>query len=495
MIRFLTLALALLTVSSTTVLAQPEKMPNLPGTLHPSSLSRYPVIAHTVLAGDDSELFASIKGDPYSQGGVSDPGEIWYSQKVDTGWMFGSSLPYPFNTAYSDVLFSLSPDNNAGLMYGVYVRDVQQQRPGFSMMFRKTDDFWDSIRPLYIKGYYNNLQFYYAQLASDGYTLLLAVQRDDSLGGLDLYVSQFDHSNGYFQEPKSLGEPINTVHMEGSPWLAPDMKTLYFSSNRPGTKGQEDIYVATRLDDTWQRWSEPKRLGDSVNTKYADMGFQVMSDGSGVVRRRVPEAISSGLWIVDAKDIPGPTAASYASGSAVADHDGSSLVHIRSWGRDAQGTLRPLAQTWTYLNQRDWKVLTPAGTIAVSLESDLFPPKIVSPLTSGEAIALDINKGEQQFVGLDFSSEGHENTIISVVSGAQLWEKLHAKPEAAMKVSIPLGLSDKELIRVRQRADRMLNALADAGYSVQSSITTDKTIKREQVAVTLSSPRGAATRK
>ena len=48
------------------------------------------------------------------------------------------------------------------------------------------------------------------------------------------------------------------------PSLSRDGKRLFFSSNRPGGSGGYDLYVCTRIRESW---SEPKNLGTAVNTK------------------------------------------------------------------------------------------------------------------------------------------------------------------------------------------------------------------------------------
>jgi outer membrane protein OmpA-like peptidoglycan-associated protein len=95
----------------------------------------------------------------------------------------------------------------------------------------------------------------------------------------DIYVS-FHQSDGTWSEPRSLGKKINLEKSdEMTPYLAADGETLYFSSDRPGGLGDNDIWMAKRLDKTWQKWSEPVNLGAPINTPDWDAFFTLDAGG------------------------------------------------------------------------------------------------------------------------------------------------------------------------------------------------------------------------
>jgi len=54
---------------------------------------------------------------------------------------------------------------------------------------------------------------------------------------------------------------------------------LYFSSNREGGLGDNDIWKTTRLDDTWQNWSAPQNLGATINSDAWDAYFSLDAKG------------------------------------------------------------------------------------------------------------------------------------------------------------------------------------------------------------------------
>ena len=116
-------------------------------------------------------------------------------------------------------------------------------------------------------------------MSQDGRTLLLYMTETKGGYNNDLYVS-FLQPNETWSEPKSLGKKINLKdYDEMTPYLAADNVTLYFSSNRPGTLGENDIWMTKRLDDSWQKWSEPQNLGSPINTEDWDAFFTMDAGG------------------------------------------------------------------------------------------------------------------------------------------------------------------------------------------------------------------------
>ena len=70
-----------------------------------------------------------------------------------------------------------------------------------------------------------------------------------------------------------MGKTINSYDDEGTPFLSADNKTLYFYSYGHPGYGNSDIFVSTRLDESYTNWSEPENLGNIVNTPAAEAFF------------------------------------------------------------------------------------------------------------------------------------------------------------------------------------------------------------------------------
>jgi Tol biopolymer transport system component len=95
-------------------------------------------------------------------------------------------------------------------------------------------------------------------------------------GANDLFVSRF--SNGRYQEPEAISA-VNTAATDADPYIAPDESYMIFSSDRPGTRGEGDLYISFR-----QRggWSEPRTLGDLINTTEYEYTPFISPDGKAL---------------------------------------------------------------------------------------------------------------------------------------------------------------------------------------------------------------------
>jgi len=106
----------------------------------------------------------------------------------------------------------------------------------------------------------------------------MSVQRADSKGGLDIYVT-FMMPDDIWCRPINLGKDINTEFDENTPFIAADGSSLYFSSKGHGSIGDYDVFVSRRLDDTWTKWSKPENLGTVINTAGGDANYIITSSG------------------------------------------------------------------------------------------------------------------------------------------------------------------------------------------------------------------------
>jgi outer membrane protein OmpA-like peptidoglycan-associated protein len=231
-----------------------------------------------LLSPDGKTLYFSRKNHPENIGGVKDKEDIWYSEMDENGkWTLAKNMGSQFNNAYPNFANTISttPDGKSVIMIlgNKYVKDGKKSMAGVSISSNVGGKWTDPVN-LNIKNDYNLNEKANYFLANNRQALLMSVQRDDSRGDRDLYVT-FLETDSVWTEPLNLGNTINTAAEESGPFLAIDDKTLYFSSKGFSGYGGSDIYVSKRLDDTWTNWSPPENMGSTINSAMEDLFFNI----------------------------------------------------------------------------------------------------------------------------------------------------------------------------------------------------------------------------
>ncbi len=117
-----------------------------------------------------------------------------------------------------------------------------------------------------------------ACMTEDGKQLFFASNKGTKYADLDLFVSQRT-GDSTWSDPVNLGITINTTEHEGSPYVTPDSKTLYFSSKGHSSIGGYDVF-RSKWHDSTNTWSEPENIGIPVNTPGDDMFFSLSKEGN-----------------------------------------------------------------------------------------------------------------------------------------------------------------------------------------------------------------------
>lgn len=134
--------------------------------------------------------------------------------------------------------------------------------------------------------------------------ILSAIEREGTTGSRDLYVSFWNGKSGTV--PVNLGNVINTEFEESSPYLAADNKTLYFASKGHNGFGGHDIYVSTRLDESWTNWTTPQNLGPAVNGPMDEEFFTITHCGKYAVFAKQVSIHNTDLFRIPTKTIRNP---------------------------------------------------------------------------------------------------------------------------------------------------------------------------------------------
>lgn len=230
-----------------------------------------------MISPDGKTIYFDRKFHPENAGGFNDEDDIWYSRKDDAGrWTPAKNIGLPLNNKYNNFVQSITPDGNSLLLANLYSKDGSTGA-GVSLTY-KTKQGWAFPEKQIIDDFLNlnpNANYF---LSNDGKYLLMAIEKNDSYGELDIYVC-FRKGDNRWSKPINLGPTINSYVNDYSPFLAADGVTLYFSTAGQSGFGMEDIFVTTRLDDTWQNWSDPMNLGPKLNSPQSDTKYNIPASG------------------------------------------------------------------------------------------------------------------------------------------------------------------------------------------------------------------------
>lgn len=134
----------------------------------------------------------------------------------------------------------------------------------------KVDSTWQNIQELPFNDDESNTV--HPSISVEGDALYFASDRPGGFGGMDIWVAY--RAGGQWSEPENLGAQINTESDEVFPYIHAD-GTLYFSSTGHAGFGALDLFTSQNYDG---RWATPVNLGTPFNSENDDFGFIVDLD-------------------------------------------------------------------------------------------------------------------------------------------------------------------------------------------------------------------------
>jgi outer membrane protein OmpA-like peptidoglycan-associated protein len=130
---------------------------------------------------------------------------------------------------------------------------------------------WDNVKALPINN--PNYSVMHPALNPDNNRLYFSSDMPGSKGEFDIYYISISETEE-FGKPVNLGSAINTANKEQFPFIAKD-NTLYFSSDGHLGFGLMDVFSATGKNG---EFSNPTNLGLPVNSNLDDFSFTINSD-------------------------------------------------------------------------------------------------------------------------------------------------------------------------------------------------------------------------
>jgi outer membrane protein OmpA-like peptidoglycan-associated protein len=217
-----------------------------------------------MLRGGELLIFTSSRSGPFGEEGTQ---RIWVASKTSSGWSIPASTSESLTHSEHTGATTLTPDGNF-MIFAAYEWDPSEP----ILKGSGRTDLYSAVR---VRGEWTNIQNLgpiinstewdsQPSLSPDGRTLFFASDRPGGSGGTDLYVSRYT-SVGW-SAPVNLGPVINTMLDELAPSIAPDMKSLFFSSNGHGGVGGYDIFIAQGGNMVGEAWDTLQNMGTPINS-------------------------------------------------------------------------------------------------------------------------------------------------------------------------------------------------------------------------------------
>ncbi len=231
------------------------------------------------LTADEQTLFITRlvpinKQQPASE--LNGQEDFYYSKKQPDGsWGTAKPLGYPINTPNNEGAPTVSADGQS------YYFTACNRKDGYGKcdiyFSKRIGEKW--TKPVNI-GEPVNSRYWESQpsISADGQRLFFVSGRPGGKGQLDIWVSHLQ-PDGKWGNPVNLGDSVNTPFKEMSPFIHPDGKTLYFSSDGWIGMGGDDLFVTHQMgNDT--SWTKPQNLGYPINTNGDEIGLIVNTRGN-----------------------------------------------------------------------------------------------------------------------------------------------------------------------------------------------------------------------
>jgi len=205
---------------------------------------------------------------------IGDPErEIFITHMINGKWTQPDKAPWDSKSREGD--FAIAPDGRT--LYFTSKRPLK----GKTEIFEK-DNIWKTeingtmwSEPEMVVDQINlKYRESYPTLTSDG-TMYFFSRRPGGIGKADIYFSRSD--NGKYTDAVNMGNLINTEYEEWDPFIAPDESYIIFSSTKPESLGRDDMYISFRLDGG--SWTKPIHMGDKLNSTKSQNRPYVTPDG------------------------------------------------------------------------------------------------------------------------------------------------------------------------------------------------------------------------
>jgi outer membrane protein OmpA-like peptidoglycan-associated protein len=110
--------------------------------------------------------------------------------------------------------------------------------------------------------------------------IIFASTQYNGFGGYDIYYCF--RKNNLWSQPQNMGSGVNSKFNDESPFLTKNGQILYFATDRIETFGGLDLY-SSKYDKTKSKWVDVKNMGIPINSPNDDTDFELASDGLNAI--------------------------------------------------------------------------------------------------------------------------------------------------------------------------------------------------------------------
>ncbi|PCI93722.1 MAG: hypothetical protein COB15_15890 [Flavobacteriales bacterium] len=230
-----------------------------------------------VISADESVMIFTYRGIKskgaedieQSMGSEAYMEDVFISYKKNGEWTEPTSIGDNINSDKHDAAIALSVDGQTLFIY-------KTDGGGDIYVSHLTGENWS--KPKALEGGVNKKGSWEGScsLSANGKTLYFASNRDGGFGGRDLYKAELQ-ADGSWDNVQNLGPNVNTSYNDDAPFIHPDNRTFFFSSEGHTSVGGYDIFSC--LADGYGGFHEPKNLGYPINTIDDNRYFVLAADG------------------------------------------------------------------------------------------------------------------------------------------------------------------------------------------------------------------------
>lgn len=233
------------------------------------------------LLKEDKMMFSSLQSDTainLTKQEKNYTSKIYTSEKEDGKWKYVKKLPEPINDDDMHVGNGVyGPDGK--VLYFTKCKQKKKQAKNYNCDIYKSekeDGEWQS--PDKLGNSINSADFNsqpYPVKTKEGKEILYFVQQDynDKASNKDIYYA-VKKDNGSYEDAQSVGDSINTILDEVTPFYDKENEKLYFSSEGHNSIGGLDVFAAKGSENSWQ---EVENLGYPTNTPNDEL-YYILQD-------------------------------------------------------------------------------------------------------------------------------------------------------------------------------------------------------------------------